>query len=284
MRSARRLVVNADDLGFVESVNRGIIQAADTGIVTSASLMVNTPGTDDAIRRLATLRARGRSVGVGLHLNIVAGTPLTRAASLTRSGRFLPLPALAWRAWRGQLDLGAVADELEAQLGRATALLDGVGIRVTHIDSHRHAHCLPGVWDLVVRAARAHGIPHVRHPNERPPTLLGRPHAVAAIRILRLLIGERAGIDDIGFSGIALMRSRTLDADLLALLDALPAGTTELMVHPGYDSPELAAIDRYRAPRARELRALTSPALRSRLAELDVELVTFGAPATAPAA
>lgn len=284
MSTARRLVVNADDLGFVESVNRGIIQAAEGGIVTSTSLMVNTPGTDDAIRRLGTLRARGRSLGVGLHLNIVAGTPLTRAASLTRAGRFLPLSALAWRAWRGQLDLVAVADELEAQLGRAHALLDTVGIRVTHIDSHRHAHCLPGVWELVVRSARRHGIPHVRHPNERPPTLLGRPHAIAATRILRLLIGERAGIDDIGFSGIALMRSRTLDADLLALLEALPAGTTELMVHPGYDSPELAAIDGYRAPRERELRALTSPALRSRLAELDVELVTFGAPATAPAA
>jgi predicted glycoside hydrolase/deacetylase ChbG (UPF0249 family) len=75
------------------------------------------------------------------------------------------------------------------------------------------------------------------------------------------------------------MGSRTFGRDLEALLTVLPPGTTELMVHPGYDSPELAAIDGYRAPRERELRALTSPELRDRIRQLGVQLTQFDATA-----
>lgn len=284
MSAIRRLVVNADDFGFVASVNRGIVEAIETGVVTSTSLMVNTPGTQDAKERLEALLSRGRTVGVGLHFNIVVGSPLTRPASLMdlATGRFAPLQALAWRAWRRRIDAREVEAELEAQLERARTLLSPLGLRATHIDSHRHSHCIPGIFEVVTHRARHHGIAHVRHPHEHTTTLLGRAHAIVATRALRALIGDKPAFDDIRFTGVALMRSATVEADLLRLIDALPEGTTELMMHPGYDSPELAAIDSYRAPRERELRALTSPRLRERLRERNVELVSFGA--TAPAA
>lgn len=284
MRRPRKLVINADDLGFVPSVSRGILESIETGVVTSASLMVNLHATEDAIRGLAALRERGVTASIGLHFNIVVGAPLTAVPSLAhpRTGLFNPLTTHLWRAWRGRLDLADVERELHAQLARASALLAPLGLRVTHIDSHRHSHCLPSVFELVVRTATARGIAHVRHPNERACTMLGRPHAIVGTRVLRALVGERQGTDDVGFAGIALMRSPTFEGDLIALAGALPPGTTELMVHPGYDSPELAAIDGYRAPRERELRALTSPGLRDRLRELDVELTRFGA--TAPPA
>lgn len=280
---ATRLIVNADDLGLAESVNRGIIEAIESGIVTSASLMVNMPACDDAIRRLAEARARGAAPGIGLHFNLVAGRPLTPGRTLVhkRTGEFPPMFTLAWRAWTGRLDLREVEDELNAQLHKAKRLLIPIGLDVTHIDSHRHAHCLPGVFETVLRGARRHGIVHVRHSCEAPGTQLGRPHAMLAARLLRLALARRQPIDDIQFTGIAMMGSRTFDSDIAALIGALPSGTTELMVHPGYDSPELAAIDVYRAPRERELRALTSPALKDRIAALGVELTQFGA--TAPA-
>lgn len=282
MNGRRQLVINADDLGFVPSVTRGIIEAIETGIVTSASLMVNMDGTDDAVRGLAALRDRGVTASIGLHFNIVVGRPVASVPSVpslvnARTGEFHPLTTHMWRAWRGALHLGDVEGELIAQLEKAEALLSPLGMRVTHIDSHQHSHCLSGVFDLVLRVAKARGITHVRHPNERAPTLLGRPHALIAVRVLRALVGDRVGIDDVAFTGIALMRSPTFDRDVVDLVKALPPGTTELMVHPGYDSPELAAIDRYRAPRERELRALTSPLLRERIRNLGVELTRFGA-------
>ena len=282
-RPERTLIVNADDLGFVPSVTRGILESMEHGIVRSASLMVNTGHAEEAVEGVASLVGRGVDVGVGLHFNMVVGTPLTGRTSLAdHRGSFLPLTSHAWRAWRRTLDLSAVEAELRAQLARAQALLGAAGLPVTHLDSHRHAHCLPGVFGIVARVAREHGIAHVRYPLESGATLLARPQAVLGTRVLRTLLGDLPPYDDVRFAGVALMRSPTFERDVVQLLRALPLGRTELMVHPGYDSPELAAIDSYRAPRERELRGLTSPALVGTLRAEGITLAHFGA--TAPPA
>lgn len=261
-------------------MNRGIIETIETGVVTSSSLMVNMPGCDDAVRRLAELRARGVTPSVGLHFNIVAGPPLSVCDTLVdpRSGRFLSLLTLAWKAFTRSVDERHVQRELDAQLEKAEQLLSGIGMRVTHIDSHRHAHCFPVVFDVVTRTARRHGISHVRHPYESR-MFLKRPHAVLASQLLRMVVSDRRALDDIGFTGLGAMGSRSFGRDVVWLLESLPVGTTELMVHPGYDSPELAALDPYRGPREREVRALTSPEVRERILELGVELTRFGATA-----
>jgi hypothetical protein len=59
------LVVNADDLGMSEGVNRGIIEAHERGIVTSASLMVRW----GAVREAAAYAKEHPRLGVGLHLD-----------------------------------------------------------------------------------------------------------------------------------------------------------------------------------------------------------------------
>lgn len=273
----KRLVVNADDLGLVESVNRGIIETIELGVVTSTSLMVNMPGRGDAARRLAELNTRGARPSIGLHFNIVAGRPLANCRTLVAgSGDFLSLSTLAVKAVARRIDERDVQRELDAQLDTARDLLAGLGARLTHIDSHRHAHCLPVVFDVVTRTARRLGVSHVRRPFESGTTGR-RPHALLATGLMRVLLAGRAPYDDIGFTGLGAMASRTFEADILALLASLPDGTTELMVHPGYDSPELAAIDPYRAAREREVRALTSPVVRARVRELGVELLPFDA-------
>src|SRR2546429_4673281 len=66
------------------------------------------------------------------------------------------------RAVAGRVGGGEVGEGCAAQLARLRA----TGVRVTHIDSHRHVHALPGVWAPVVATARAHGVPFVRVPVE----------------------------------------------------------------------------------------------------------------------
>ena len=62
----RYLIVNADDFGYTEGVNRGILDAHDEGIVTSASLMVERPAAAEA-----AAHARERpGFGVGLHVEL----------------------------------------------------------------------------------------------------------------------------------------------------------------------------------------------------------------------
>src|SRR5437763_13941300 len=81
MTDAPRLVVNADDFGLSPGVNRGILEAYAAGVVSSVSVLVNTPGWDDAVRPLRDLDPPSR-LGVGMHLNLTMGRPVSWGGSL----------------------------------------------------------------------------------------------------------------------------------------------------------------------------------------------------------
>jgi predicted glycoside hydrolase/deacetylase ChbG (UPF0249 family) len=78
------------------------------------------------------------------------------------------------------------------------------------------------------------------------------------------------------FRGLSLQGGKGFQPGLLALLDRLPRGTTELMVHPGHPDAALAAWDGYQAPRATELAVLTSSQVRERFRRGDFQLTHFG--------
>ena len=77
----RRLIVNADDFGLAGSVSTGIIDVYQSGQLSSTTLMVNMPGTEEAV----DLAERHPGLGVGLHFNLTEGRPLTDALSLVDS-------------------------------------------------------------------------------------------------------------------------------------------------------------------------------------------------------
>jgi predicted glycoside hydrolase/deacetylase ChbG (UPF0249 family) len=278
MPPIRFLVINADDLGFAPGVNRGILEAHAAGTVSSASMMVGAPAFHDAVERV---RSEAPKLGVGLHLDLVAGTPLTAAPSLTDpdTGRFHALDALARRALAGQVDAAEVRRECEAQL----AALTGAGLEPTHIDSHRHAHALPGILPAVTAAAYDARIPVVRRPLDSPSLL----DPVASTKMLMLHAAWRTALRGVAtphrellaraphFRGIALQGASDVRDRLLATLDQLPLGVTELMMHPGYDDAVLAEQDPYRAEREAEMKALLAPEVSERLEKGDVRLVSF---------
>jgi predicted glycoside hydrolase/deacetylase ChbG (UPF0249 family) len=116
----RRVIVNADDLGYDPEIDRGILQAHARGLVTSATAMVETPFAG------AALRAAPASLGVGLH------------AVLGRE--------------RGE----AAARAIRRQLRRFAALR---GAPPTHLDSHKHLHARPDLLPVFADVARAEGLP-----------------------------------------------------------------------------------------------------------------------------
>ena len=279
-RVPHQLIINADDFGFAPGVNRGIVEAFAAGSLSSASMMVTTPAFHEAVK---LARTRAPALGIGLHLDLVSGRPLTSVPSLTdpRTGAFHALPVLVRYALAGRVHPGDVRRECDAQVAR----LVEAGIAPTHLDSHRHTHALPGILPAVIESALAHGIRIVRRPVDS--LIAAQPVVSAKMLELRAawhaaargLSGDGAALlaRSPAFRGIALQGSPDVGPRLLALLDRLPPGPTELMLHPGHDDAVLAAQDSYRAERERELRVLTSSIVRARLARGDISLVTFAA-------
>jgi predicted glycoside hydrolase/deacetylase ChbG (UPF0249 family) len=131
VRPARYLIVNADDFGASRGVNEGVAEAHRRGIVTSASLMVGTAGSEHAVR----LAREHPALSIGLHVSFdgTEGPPDVDLAD--------PVP---YRA------------SLEAQLARFTEL---VGRPPTHLDSHHHVHAHPDLVAHFREVAERYGIP-----------------------------------------------------------------------------------------------------------------------------
>ena len=135
----RRLIVNADDFGLTTSVSEGVIDAFQNKQVSSTTLLVNTPGTEEAVG----LAERNPGLGVGLHFNLTEGQPLTSAKSLIdENGQFWSRRQLLWKLLTRAVSPADITSEFIAQLDRA----EDLGITPTHIDSHEHVHMAPAVF------------------------------------------------------------------------------------------------------------------------------------------
>jgi predicted glycoside hydrolase/deacetylase ChbG (UPF0249 family) len=260
-----RLIVNADDFGLTAGVNRAIMELHRAGLLTSTTLMVKAAATEEAIGlALAT-----PSLGVGCHVVLVDGEPVLGAGPLStlvdeRTGRFrTTLGAFLRRLLARRIR----ASEIEAETGAQIALLKGRRLRLTHIDTHKHTHMFPAVLRPVLRAARAAGIRAVRNPFEPAWSLRATPGAGwirrAEVSLLRRLEPAfRRIVAEEGFSttngAIGILATGTLDSVAVSsLLRHMPAGTWELVTHPGYNDGDLAqARTRLLASREIELEAL----------------------------
>jgi predicted glycoside hydrolase/deacetylase ChbG (UPF0249 family) len=271
----RRLIVNADDFGFTPAVTAGILEAHAAGSVSSTSMMVQCAGWEDGVRHARATAA----LGVGLHLNLLVGAPLARVPSLTdsRTGRYHSLASIIRNALLGRIERDEVVAECQAQL----AALRDAGIRVTHLDSHRHTHALPVIRRAVASVAAGLGLP-LRRPVESHWANAGG----VASHLRRGVLGIAWRATSIGaprtraadhFVGVSMQGSARFAERFTAALASLAAGTTEIMVHPGRVDDALRSVDGYTWQRERELAALVSPGLRERLRRGDLALIGFSA-------
>jgi len=237
----RRLIINADDLGYDPAVSEGIVLAIRSGVVSSATLMVNQPHSEHG----ATL---ARGLPVGLHLNLSRGVPLDPAfpPTLLRDGSFD-------ESLVGALPAEVVAAELEAQLAHAAALL---GQALTHVDVHRHVHRAPGVLAGLAEVAVRRKLP-VRALDEAMRSELRG----SGVRTTDHFVGEAGG---------EAYWTETRFAETVA---RLLEGTTELMCHPGYPPQQIRTS--YALQRAVELATMTSVTARRALDEAGVMLGSF---------
>ena len=229
---ARRLIVNADDLGQCAGINRGIATAVDEGVVTSSSLMVRWPAAEGAS---AWARANP-SVSIGLHLDL---------------GEWIPV-GVGWEPLYEVVDasnLTAVSNELSRQLGMFLRL---IGRPPTHLDAHQHLQRDEPLRSLLLRVGERLGVP---------------------VRDVAGPIGYCGSFYGQYGAGHAYPQGITLES-LLAIIDGLEEGTTELGCHPATaDVDDLTSP--YRTERAIELAVLTDPRLPAALAARGIQLCSF---------
>jgi hopanoid biosynthesis associated protein HpnK len=287
----KNLIVNADDLGWTEGVNRGIAEAHRNGIVTSASLLANGSAFAEAVE----LARENPRLGVGVHLNLSDGAPVAGREAVpslvSPAGEFAEGPEnlLLKIAMRG-LAPGEVEKEWEGQICKAR----DAGVPVTHLDGHKHVHMLPGLFEIALRLAKRHRIGAIRVSHEasylRTALSAGRELRASAVlkqgvqaRGLKLLVrdardkAERAGIATADyFCGIAQTGNLTKEG-LARLLRSLPEGTTELMCHPGYVDEQLrATATRLQGSREKEVEILTNTEIRNLVASQGIRLLDYG--------
>jgi predicted glycoside hydrolase/deacetylase ChbG (UPF0249 family) len=254
----RRLIINADDFGYTPDVNAGIVHAHRSGVLTSTTLMANGEAFENAVH----LAKETPTLDIGAHLVLVQGCSVLDGRLLPETPRQL-LTVLARRG----LD---VYGELKAQIEKIHA----AGLQISHLDSHKHTHLIPGVFRAVVKLAGEFGVPWVRLPLDTTFRLAKLPCALGNLYYRRFAQGSNVRITD-HFLGFELTGSLT-EETFAGALNKIEDGITEFMCHPGYLGPALKqARTRLKESRLRELEALTSPRIRELIGAKGIELGPF---------
>jgi len=169
------LIVNADDFGASPGVNRGIIASHCRGIVTSTSLMVDTPWSAEAAAAARALPA----LSIGLHADLMISNGL------------------------GEPGSPATLAELSRQADRFVEL---VGRAPTHGDSHHNLHRDPRVLPALLEIAKRLGVPLRGHSAVRYLSSFygqwsgeSHPEQISVANLLHILASEiDGGIVELG--------------------------------------------------------------------------------------
>lgn len=156
-----QIIINGDDYGLSQGINRAIEELHHRGRLNSTSLLVNTPWSDDAVEFVQNMPG----LRVGIHLNLSTGKPLNKPQDVStivrKNGNFFEMPAFLSRFLAGRIKIAEVELELNAQIEKA---LDS-GILPQHLNSHMHFHAIPALAVLVNNLAKRYGILNMRNPD-----------------------------------------------------------------------------------------------------------------------
>ncbi|MDR2467619.1 MAG: chitin disaccharide deacetylase [Spirochaetaceae bacterium] len=246
-----KLIVNADDFGLSEAVNHGIIKAYTAGVVRSTTLMVNMNAVEHALE----LSKAYPQLGVGIHLTLTAGKPLSgKAASLVDgAGNFWKQLSFFTKLEEGTIKLVDIETEWRTQIETARKL----GFAVTHLDSHHHVHLHSELAALSFKLAGEYKL----------PLRIGKANAAARNAAVRT-----SDYFSMEFYGEGRTVHHVIDCIAPHSNEDI---SFELMVHPAYVDKTLLQATGYALARLDELEALTNDELLQYIKSTNIKLVNF---------
>ncbi|HXS07890.1 MAG TPA: hopanoid biosynthesis-associated protein HpnK [Rhizomicrobium sp.] len=273
----RKLIVTADDFGAALEVNEAVERAHRHGVLTAASLMVSGAAAHDAVARARAMP----SLRVGLHLVLVDGKPILPARTVPdlvdANGFFRNDMA---RAGASMFFRPKVREQLAAEMAAQFEAFSATGLKLDHVNAHKHFHLHPTIAGLMVKLAKVHGVKGARVPLE-PQAPLARIEArkgsatvaltapfARALRFRFRRAGMAAPDQVFGLAWSGAMTPQRFKG----LIENLPEGLTEIYLHPAIGAyPGSAPGYAHEA----ELAALTDPGMPALIAGRDIRLGGF---------
>ncbi len=276
------MIINADDFGLCEGVNRAVAEAHTKGILTSATIMTNMAAAVEAVKIAKQLSG----LGIGVHLNLTDGQPLSKDAEVRHlvnsDGQFAYSPArLSFFSFISPRFRNAVKVELAAQISWAVER----DLQPTHLDSHKHIHSFPAIYPLVCGLARQFEIPAIRLTYEPRnfscmPWLLSSGDGKKKARLIRTMARINRFQNHSFFKTDMLLgiahtgRINTSFFRAVALYNKVPVA--EIMTHPGFTD----GLEKFKTKliqqREVELNTLCSEETRQYLINAGIKLVHYG--------
>lgn len=146
-----KIIINADDFGFSKSINNGIIDAYNEGLISSTTIMINMPYAEDAISKWK----QNSSLGLGLHINLTQGKPISNdiKSLVDTSNTFYNHKKIE----NGEIIITYedAYKEIKAQIEK----LLSYNIIIDHLDSHHFIHSNPSIRKALITLAQEYKLP-----------------------------------------------------------------------------------------------------------------------------
>ena len=262
------LIVHADDLGMAHSINMASIKGLESGLVSSASIMIPCSWLPE----IAAYARTHPGADLGLHLTLTSEWSLYRWGPVLGKERVPSLLDSSGYLYHLEneaaehMDVKEAEAEIRAQIARARAL----GIQPTHLDSHMGTlYQSKALFEALLRVARENKLP-VRVSKEW----------FAAASFMPSMLGP----DDVVLDRTISIEPRVAPEDWSRFyadaIKGLQPGVTDMIVHLAYADEEMKGVafahpDWGAEWRQRDFEFVTSDAFRKLLQENNVKLVTW---------
>ncbi len=225
------VIVNADDFGKSEEVNRAICEAFEKCYINHTTLMVNMPFAGEAIR---LAEEKGFSDRVGLHLNLTEGFPISSGIRnnpliCKTDGSFNAAFChnIKYRLYMDSLSISQIEEEFSAQLQSFL----GSGFKTLHIDSHHHVHTDWPVFLALKRLSEKYRFSYIR--PSRNLYHGGKPLYNVYKKLYNKNVKKLCSSSSALFGSLSDLSAYTEGSER-RLKELLDVGDIEIMAHPMY--------------------------------------------------
>ncbi len=271
----RYLIIHTDDAGMSHSVNRGTIDGMENGIVSSASIMVPCPWLPE----FAAYARQNPDKDYGIHLTVNSEFKGYRWRSVSPPDKVPSLLDDDGYLYHGAEEVvaNARADEVEIELRAQIERAKEMGIPLSHLDTHMGTLLMRAdLFEIYVRLGVEYNLPILFMGNVAPEHLRQYPGLKDNLKAKeKLLRAHDLPVLDFVTMYYESGPHEARKAHYLKVLRGLKPGLSEIIIHCGFDGPELAAITSSHELRDSDRRIFQDPEVIDEVKKLGIEVITW---------